>query len=81
MPGATRAVGGKRTGPTIYELNATGEGRSVREIPRLVAAGLGRSMAGSIGAAAALLTVAPLLVPVLTISGLSGITSVSGPGI
>src|SRR5260370_24549923 len=32
--------GGKRAGPTIYEVNASGEGRSAREIPRLVAAGL-----------------------------------------
>lgn len=39
--GGSRSSSGKRVGPTIYELNATGEGRSVREIPRLVAAGLG----------------------------------------
>lgn len=39
--GGSRSGSGKRVGPTIYELNATGEGRSVREIPRLVAAGLG----------------------------------------
>jgi hypothetical protein len=36
----SRSSGGKRAGPTIYELNAGGEGRSRREIPRLVAAGL-----------------------------------------
>ncbi len=41
MPGASRSAGGKRTGPTIYELNASGQDRPVREIPRLVAAGLG----------------------------------------
>jgi ATP-binding cassette subfamily B protein len=39
--GGSRSSGGKRAGPTIYELNARGEGRSAREIPRLVAAGLG----------------------------------------
>ncbi len=38
--GGSRSSGGKRAGPTIYELNASGEGRSAREIPRLVAAGL-----------------------------------------
>jgi ATP-binding cassette subfamily B protein len=36
----SRSSGGKRAGPTIYELNAGGEGRSARELPRLVAAGL-----------------------------------------
>jgi hypothetical protein len=36
----SRARDGKRAGPTIYELNAGREGRSAREIPRLVAAGL-----------------------------------------
>ena len=36
----TRTAGGKRAGPTIYELNASGEGRSAREIPRLVGAGV-----------------------------------------
>jgi len=36
----SRSSGGKRAGPTIYELNAGGEGRSRREIPQLVAAGL-----------------------------------------
>ena len=35
----SRARDGKRAGPTIYELNAGREGRSAREIPRLVAAG------------------------------------------
>jgi len=39
--GGSRSSGGKRAGPTIYELNANGEGRSAREVPRLVAAGLG----------------------------------------
>ena len=39
--GGARSSGGKRAGPTIYELNAHGEQRSVREIPRLVAAGVG----------------------------------------
>jgi hypothetical protein len=38
--GGSRTSSGKRAGPTIYELNAAGEGRSAREIPRLVAAGL-----------------------------------------
>jgi ATP-binding cassette, subfamily B, bacterial len=38
--GGSRSSGGKRAGPTIFELNASGEGRSSREIPRLVAAGL-----------------------------------------
>jgi ATP-binding cassette, subfamily B, bacterial len=38
--GASRTSSGKRAGPTIYELNAGGEGRSAREMPRLVAAGL-----------------------------------------
>src|SRR5215470_9342125 len=37
----SRSSSGKRAGPTIYELNSSGEGRSSREIPRLVAAGLG----------------------------------------
>ena len=40
MLGGSRSSGGKRAGPTIYELNAGGEGRSARDIPRLVAAGL-----------------------------------------
>jgi hypothetical protein len=38
--GGSRTSDGKRAGPSIYELNAGGEGRSAREIPRLVAAGL-----------------------------------------
>jgi ATP-binding cassette, subfamily B, bacterial len=38
--GGSRTTGGKRAGPTIYELNAQGEGRSARDLPRLVAAGL-----------------------------------------
>jgi ATP-binding cassette subfamily B protein len=38
--GGSRPSDGKRAGPTIYELNARGEKRSVREIPRLVAAGV-----------------------------------------
>src|SRR5260370_15524857 len=38
--GGSRSSGGKRAGPTIYELNDRGEGRSAREMPRLVAAGL-----------------------------------------
>ncbi len=33
--------GGKRAGPTIYEMNSPGKGRSARELPRLVAAGVG----------------------------------------
>jgi hypothetical protein len=33
--------GGKRAGPTIYEMNSPGLGRSARELPRLVAAGVG----------------------------------------
>ena len=40
MLGGSRSSGGKRAGPTIYELNAGGEGRSVRDVPRLVGAGL-----------------------------------------
>src|SRR5579859_1165537 len=36
-----RSKDGKRAGPTIYELNAQGQGRSRREVPRLVAAGVG----------------------------------------
>jgi hypothetical protein len=36
--GGSRTTGGKRAGPTIYELNAHGQGRSAREMPRLVAA-------------------------------------------
>ncbi|HEV2251554.1 MAG TPA: ABC transporter ATP-binding protein [Streptosporangiaceae bacterium] len=31
---------GKRAGPTIYELEAGGDGRSARDLPRLVAAGV-----------------------------------------
>jgi ATP-binding cassette, subfamily B, bacterial len=38
--GGSRSSSGKRAGPTIYELNASGEGRSSREMPRLVRAGL-----------------------------------------
>jgi ATP-binding cassette subfamily B protein len=38
--GRTRSKDGRRAGPTIYELNAHGEHRSAREIPKLVAAGL-----------------------------------------
>src|SRR5215472_3545484 len=38
--GASRSADGRRAGPTIYELNAPGESRSPREVPRLVAAGL-----------------------------------------
>ena len=59
MLGGSRSSGGKRAGPTIYELNASGEGRSAREIPRLVGAGLtiswragGGGRAGPAGAAA-----------------------------
>jgi hypothetical protein len=37
--GWSRPSSGKRAGPTIYELNAHGEGWSPRKIPRLVAAG------------------------------------------
>jgi len=36
----SRSSGGKRAGPTIYELNAPGEGRSARDLLRLVAAGI-----------------------------------------
>jgi ATP-binding cassette subfamily B protein len=36
----SRSSRGGRAGPTTYELNASGEGRSLREVPRLVAAGL-----------------------------------------
>lgn len=38
--GGSRSSGGKRAGPTIYELNAGGQGRSARDIPRLAGAGL-----------------------------------------
>ena len=37
----SRPAGGKRAGPTIYEMNSPGRGRSARELPRLVAAGVG----------------------------------------
>ena len=47
--GWSRPSSGKRAGPTIYELNARGEGCSPREIPRLVAAG--RSSPSAPGAA------------------------------
>jgi ATP-binding cassette subfamily B protein len=40
VSGGSGSGGGKRAGPTIFELNAQGEGRSPREIPRLVAAAL-----------------------------------------
>jgi len=36
----SRSSSGKRAGPTIYELNAHGEGRSARDLLRLVAAGI-----------------------------------------
>jgi ATP-binding cassette, subfamily B, bacterial len=36
----SRSSNGRRAGPTIYELNARGERRSLSEMPRLVAAGL-----------------------------------------
>jgi hypothetical protein len=38
--GGSRSSGGKRAGPTIYELNAQGESRSARAMLRLVAAGV-----------------------------------------
>ena len=38
--GGGRAPGGKRAGPTIYELHSHGKRRSAREIPRLVAEGI-----------------------------------------
>jgi len=38
--GESRSSGGKRAGPTIYEMNASPEGRSGREMLRLVGAGL-----------------------------------------
>ncbi len=41
MLGGSRSGGGKRVGPTIYELNAQGERRSRRAMLRLVAAGVG----------------------------------------
>jgi ATP-binding cassette, subfamily B, bacterial len=40
MPGGARSPGGRRAGPTIYELHSRGKRRSAREIPRLVAAGI-----------------------------------------
>lgn len=40
VTGGSRAGGGKRAGPTIYEVNNRGEGRSVRDLPRLVTAGV-----------------------------------------
>jgi len=80
--GGSRSSGGKRAGPTIYELNAGGQGRSARELPRLVGAGLTISvraagarafgLAGAIGAAVALLAVAPLLVPVALLALIPG---------
>jgi ATP-binding cassette, subfamily B, bacterial len=39
--GGSRSSSGKRAGPTIYEMNASPEGRSGREMQRLVGAGLG----------------------------------------
>jgi ATP-binding cassette, subfamily B, bacterial len=36
----SRSSSRKRAGPTIYEMNAVPDGRSAREIPRLVGAGL-----------------------------------------
>ena len=41
MLGGSRSSGGKRAGPTIYELNARGERRSARAMLRLVTAGVG----------------------------------------
>jgi ATP-binding cassette, subfamily B, bacterial len=38
--GGSRSSSGKRAGPTIYELNASGARRSSREMARLVGAGL-----------------------------------------
>jgi ATP-binding cassette, subfamily B, bacterial len=38
--GGGRSAGGKRAGPSIYELHSHGKRRSAREIPRLVAAGV-----------------------------------------
>jgi ABC-type multidrug transport system fused ATPase/permease subunit len=40
VSGGGRSAGGKRAGPTIYELNSRGQRWSAREIPRLVAAGV-----------------------------------------
>src|SRR5579863_338794 len=40
VSGESGPGGGKRAGPTIFELNARGQRRSPREIPRLVAAGV-----------------------------------------
>ncbi len=40
VTGGSRAGGGKPAGPTIYEMNNRGEGRSVRDLPRLVTAGV-----------------------------------------
>jgi hypothetical protein len=37
--GGSRSSSGKRAGPTIYEMNAPPEGRSGREMLRLVGAG------------------------------------------
>jgi ATP-binding cassette subfamily B protein len=37
----SRPAGGKRAGPTIYEMNSPGQGRSARDLPRLVAVGVG----------------------------------------
>src|SRR5262252_3081962 len=38
--GGSRSSSGKRAGPTIYEMNASPEGRSRREMLRLIGAGL-----------------------------------------
>ena len=37
---SSRSSSGKRAGPTIYELHASGEGRSARDLLRLLAAGI-----------------------------------------
>ena len=40
VTGGSRQGGGKQAGPTIYEMNNGGEGHSVRDLPRLVTAGV-----------------------------------------
>ena len=40
VTGGSRQGGGKQAGPAIYEMNNRCEGRSVRDLPRLVTAGV-----------------------------------------
>ena len=40
VAGGSRAGGGKQAGPTIFEMNNRGEHRPIRELPRLITAGV-----------------------------------------